>query len=680
MASNGTVIADEADENSDWIEIYNPGTSPINLNGFYITDDPSNPTKHKLTTGTSDLTIGANGFLLLWASGTPTLGSNHLNFALSASGEAVFLYASNGSTLVDSISFGQQKTNISYGRISDRNAQWGYFSESTPGASNNGKTVYQGFLAPPVFSQSAGFYSNPFSLSISSNPSDAVIYYSLDGTTPSSETFGGKEYSYKNQFPRTPSTSFGPMLKDTMHSYLYQQSIPISDKSNEPNHLAARSTTFGGSHPASHNPTVNIYKGTVVKARAFKSGFIPSDVATATYFFTADGSNPYDLPIISISTQEDYLFDYEDGIYTAGKDFDDWRTAFPNDDINDGRPANWFRGTEYPLSLEIIEANATRSATTVNAGFRLHGGFSRARPRKTLRLYFKSMYGSSTLGYPIFPSQTETEFKRILIRNSGQDESNTNLRDMVVQKVIEHMNFDTQDGYPYVIFINGEYWGISNARERYDTKYFLLKYGIPENEIDLLEFDSEVQEGSNQNYVDMMIYIGNNDVKNTNIYREIGKRMDVDNFIDFYISQIFVGNTDWPGNNVKYYRRQTTEYIPDAPYGNDGRWRWIVFDTDFAFGRYDDVDHNTLAMVLDSTSTAWPNPTWSTLLFRSLMKNAAFKKQFILRFSDMLNTGFLPQVSDSILSHFENLVASHMPDHTDRWRLRPNLSGWQANV
>jgi hypothetical protein len=678
IASNSNTISDSSGNYEDWIEIYNPQANSQSLVDYYITDDISNPTKHKLSGNASELTIAANGYLIIWASGNPNRGATHTNFGLSASGEVVFLFAPNGTTLIDSISFGNQKTDISYGRISDGAANWAYFTSPTPGASNASATPYIGFLDPPIFSQTSGFYNANFNLSITANPSDAIIYYSIDGSIPEPNLVGGLVYNFKNQFPQTPSDPVGAILSDTIRAFVYSNPLPISNASTKANRLAAKTTSTDAAFPPAYMPTTTIRKATVVKARAYKTGFIPSEVVTATYFVNANGLNPYNLPVISLATQENNLFDYNNGVYTAGKDFDDWRAANPTENITSGRPANWQRSSEFPMSVEIFESGATTRTHYVNAGFRIHGGFSSARPRKSFRLYFKNEYGASDLNYPIFPSQSETAFKRIIIRNSGQDENSSNLRDLAMQKMVSHMRFDVMDGQPSILFVNGEFWGVNNIRERFDAKYFQRKHGIPEDKIDILEFDSEVVEGHFAHYVSMMIYAANNDITQQNVLDSVNRMMDIDNFIDYYVAQIFLANTDWPGNNVKYYRMQTPHYMPNAPYAQDGRWRWMMYDTDFGFGLFDNVNHNTLAMALDPNSTVWPNPQWSTALFRRLILNDSFKQQFITRYADMLNTAFLPSVTDSILQHYKNLIAPYMPEHFDRWVNRPGMTQWNT--
>ncbi len=143
LASNSYVLADEHGDYDDWIEIYNPGTLDVDLGGFYITDDLNNPTLYQIpTTAPDSTTVPAGGYLILWADKELTEGIRHINLKLSASGEAIGLYYSDGSSQIDAITFGAQTSDVSYGRTTDGDSNWTTFAAPTPNAANNSKAVY----------------------------------------------------------------------------------------------------------------------------------------------------------------------------------------------------------------------------------------------------------------------------------------------------------------------------------------------------------------------------------------------------------------------------------------------------------------------------------------------------------------------------------------------------------
>jgi hypothetical protein len=144
--------------------------------------------------------------------------------------------------------------------------------------------------------------------------------------------------------------------------------------------------------------------------------------------------------------------------------------------------------------------------------------------------------------------------------------------------------------------------------------------------------------------------------------------MDINNFIDYYIAQIFFANTDWPGNNIKFWRPQIT----------GSKWKWILYDTDFSFGLVEWPTHNTLQFALEANGPGWPNPPWSTFLFRSLMENQEFQIQFINHFCFYLSTRFKPDyVNEHITNTVEN-ISEEMSNHIDRWG--GSISQWYQNV
>lgn len=671
MASNDTTIADNGGNYNDWFEIYNSDSNPFDLTNYYVTDDISEPTKFQL----SNLSVPANGYLILWPSGSNT-DSIHLPFKLSASGEGVFIFAPDGTTLIDSVTFGQQKTDISYGRTTDGAATFGYFRQATPDASNNTSQTYLGFLDPPVFSTAAGFYADPFQLSITDGDSTAQIVYTTDGSIPDANNLNGKVYRYKNQYPQAGQLPF-PFLYDSFKSQLYSQPLQIIDATNNPNRLCLKSSTYDKF--VHYYPTTNINKATLVRAIAVKDGYISSAETASTYFVTPSGINHYTLPVISLGIEEDHMFNWDSGIYCAGMDYDNWRLSHPNAKQNGGTTANYRRDSEYPLTLEFFENGATSRKFGMNAGFQMHGDYSLARPQKSLNIYLRSKYGSpSDLNYQLFPDRPYQDYQRFILRNSGNDEGETRFRDMSIQAMISHMKLDTQDGKPSIVFIGGEYTGLLNIRTKYDQAYFAQVYGIEEDQLDYLESNAVANDGDNTDYLNLRNFIQSNDMTKAVNYDSVGKRMDIDNYIDYYISKIYFGCDDWPGNNIAYFRKRVP-YTPDAPYGLDGRYRWLGQDYDSGLGFSDSASGNTLQLALGAR-TDLPRPTWSTVIFKKLTKNTNFRNSFVTRYCDLLNTTFLPARLISIITYYHDLIAPEMPEHIARWHNPGSLDKWNAYV
>ncbi len=679
ITSNSTVNTDDDGSYEDWVELYNTGTESINLLGYGLSDN-DNLFKWVFP----DYSIQPGEHLLVWCSNKNRTDPGfplHTNFAISAGGETLTLTFPDG-TIADQVPAIVIPQNFSYGRAPSGSSTFLIFQQPTPGALNPDEGAPDE-LSTPEFSVTSGFYNEGFTLTISHPDPEVTILYSLDGSEPKLENLGGKSYLYKNQYQELPGQESGELLEESFSTLLYTNPIEIIDRSELLNKIASISSTVN--YSPYYIPTSPIFKGTVIRAKAVKEGTISSETVTSTYFISPDESNRYSLPVVSICLDEDTFFDYENGIYVAGKDFDDWRLENPDviGDFNSN--ANYKRSgddTEKKGNFSyFIDGN---QVINQDLGIRINGGTSRGLPNKSLRLYARAEYGKSTFDYPFFGNLSDTRFKRLILRNSGNDAYLTCFRDAFIQSAVNHLNFDTQAYQPTVVFLNSEYWGLLNLRERFDKHYFDRVYGIHETELDFLESNGYlIKEGDNNHYISMLNFIANNSLSQNENYEYITTQLDAENFIDYYASEIYIRNTDWPGNNIEFFRKKTDSYEPSAPYGQDGRWRWVLKDTDFGFGgEGGDISftHNTLDFATQENGQEWPNPEWSTFLLRNLLENQNFKNQFINRFADLMNTTFKPDRLLGIIDQMQNNLAPEINEHIERWKHIGSQEQWNTNV
>lgn len=680
MASNSNTLADEDGDYSDWIELYNRGAITVSLYGIGLSDN-EDPFRWTFP----DITLKPGQYLLVWASGkdrTLPGAPLHTNFSISASGELLRLTGPKGAS-IDTIAPIAVPQDISYGLKPDGGANRYFFDHPTPRGSNI-SSGYNEVLAPPIFSRTGGFYAEGFNLTLTATDPGVTILYTMDGSIPEPDNLNGATYFYKNQYPEKPGDPFGEMLTGTYRSYLYNQPISIVNRTNEPDKLTHISTTVD-KDPSYYFPVNPVFKGTVIRARTIKAGALPSAVQTHTFFVTPELNTRYSFPVISLSMQEDTLFDYYKGIYLAGTVFDTWRMKNPNLLIN-CTIANYFRDTqkwEYPTHMEFFDTSSAQPTLRQNTGFQIQGGCSRGLPRKSLKLYARNEYGISNFKYPIFPDTTYANYKRLVLRNSGQDDSVTYFRDMLIQTVASHLRFDTQFSRFAILFINGEYWGTYNLMEPYDKYYLNQMYGVDSENLDILEYKWAVQavlEGDTQHYVETINYIKTNGLQSDQHYQYIQTRIDVDNFMDYQIANIYAANTDWPSNNMQYWRVRTSEYDPQSPYGQDGRWRWLMLDTDYGFGLYNSPDHNTLKFATQAGGTVWPNPDWATFLLRNFLENETFKINFVNRFADLLNTNFSLERVTKIVADMRQTIQPEISEHIARWNRGMTMDIWNNNV
>ncbi|MFM7234433.1 MAG: lamin tail domain-containing protein [Flavobacteriales bacterium] len=143
LAANQNGITDNVGELEDWFEVYNPNNYPVNLGGYYFSDDPEVRNKWVVPTSFPDsVTVPANGWLLFWADADAEQGVLHADFRLSNNGEYLSLASPDGYTLADEIQWSYIAPDTSLGRITDGADEWVLFVVSTPDASNNEGTIY----------------------------------------------------------------------------------------------------------------------------------------------------------------------------------------------------------------------------------------------------------------------------------------------------------------------------------------------------------------------------------------------------------------------------------------------------------------------------------------------------------------------------------------------------------
>jgi len=408
------------------------------------------------------------------------------------------------------------------------------------------------------------------------------------------------------------------------------------------------SSAFGSS--------IILKKTTVLRAQVFASDYVPSDVVTNTYLINEQS----DLPIFSLTTEPDNLWDLDHGIYVRGRNT---QSAYPYFD------ANFWQDWERPVHVEFFESDG-KACLNFDAGMKIFGGWSRAFDQKSVAIYARGRYGTREIDYQFFPDKPIHQFQTFVLRNSGNDWPSTMLRDGMMQQLVKNCNVDIQAFRPAIVFLNGEYWGIHNIREKMNEHYLANNHGVDPENIDLLENNKMVVEGNAQHYQQMLNYISSHNLRLKATYDSVRALIDIENFMDYQIAQIYFDNTDWPGNNIKYWR-------PRLP---AGKWRWLMFDTDFGFGMYggNNYVNNTLAFALEPNGPNWPNPPWSTFLLRKLLENDVFRIDFINRFMDYLNFYFQSDTVIYKIEVFKNQIKNEIPRHHSRW---PGSAGsWAQKV
>ena len=177
-----------------------------------------------------------------------------------------------------------------------------------------------------------------------------------------------------------------------------------------------------------------------------------------------------------------------------------------------------------------------------------------------------------------------------------------------------------------------------------------------------------VIEGDNSDYTPIISFLNSNSLASTQNYNYITSRIDLDSYIDYQIAEIYFANLDWPGNNIKYWKSKKP----------GSKWRWFLYDTDFGFGLYTSPDHNTLAFATETQGPDWPNPPWSTLLFRRLLGNEDFRKRFVDKFNIYIYSTFNPVRVNAVIDSLRDNIAEEMPYHFIRWG--GSMQSWEYNL
>jgi len=498
------------------------------------------------------------------------------------------------------------------------------------------------------FSLESGFYNSKQEVSLYCNADGAKIYYTLDGSTP------------------------------TDASTLYEGPISVADRTPSENILAAQ-TGISPGNP--YVPNFAVDKGTVIRAVAYLPDGTTTTVAHATYFVNLDPSKYANVPVISLITDFDNLFDYETGIYTLGKTYDDFVSDPANAALESwqmqGNYTNRGREWERPVSVELITSEENTVGFKQEMGMRIMGASTRNQAQKSIRIYAREDYGKKNLKYELIPGNMKSDgtdilrkYKSFVLRIGGNDADFGRLRDPFLQTLVEDARFETQQHTPCVVFINGEYWGMYTITEDYSDNYFENNYGVDNKNVVLIK-KGEVEDGEEADlelYYDFFHYITQNDMSVADNYAKACEMMDMGSFVDYCAFNLYIFNKDsmFDNNNWRIWRVRTADGATDW---SDGKWRWIVYDTDFSTGIYDGPDSASTDNISERLAAASDEEYQQNMedyapieIFRSLMKNEGFKHDFILALCDMRNIYLDPKISKRTLDDMAVTYQALMPD------------------
>lgn len=560
MGSNISALAVDK-EYPDWAELYNAGAAAVNLSGYAVSNSISNPAKWVFP----EVSIEPGERLLLYADGTGVSASSvnfdassvqkknlRLNFGISSAGETLYLFDPEG-RLLDKLSSGALPPDVSCARAPDGSLR--YYTSATPGAENP-QEGYLGVTASPAFSTVPGVYDASQSVSLSAGEGE-TIHYTLDCSDP------------------------------TENSPVYSSPVAVD-------------------------------KNTVIRAVALKDGYITGRASTGTFLLKSDGAE-HALPLAFLVTDPKNLWDGQTGIYAYGDRFDTETTNYTDMLVS----SNFYEGKDSeadqaawtrPGSFAICGEDG-RQVFAQDIDMRIQGSYGRGRAQKGFNIIARDERGKDRMEYSFFDNRPYTEYKSLTLRAGAQDQNYSKIRDELVTGLLEGTDTHVlvQAYKPYVVYLNGEYWGVYFLKEK-RSRFFVAQHEGIENsmDMDLVKSATRVSHGTADDWKVLMEYVKGHDLSQKDAYDKVAAEMDMDSFIDYMIAEIWSANTDtW---NVQYYK------LPD------GKWRFIYYD--FCWSMRDPA-HQTLAYRRENTKPL-------SDLFNALLKNSGFKDAFVKRFAYML--------------------------------------------
>lgn len=520
------------------------------------------------------------------------------------------------------------------------------FSETNFNLSNTGETIYlcnaDGAIVDMVFAEAVA-YGHSYARSIDGG---GAWCYSTS-PTPANTNAGMSCY-----------LGYEPIPDFSLEPGFYSGTQIITLSSTSP--TAIIHYTTDGSLVTLSSPTyttpITVSANTVISARCYSTtDKLPGEQRKSTYFINED---TYTLPILSISIDPGSLFDYDTGIYELGCCYD---VNYPYYGANFWQPWERYGHIAYFTPAGNLEWQK-------NMSLEIHGGWSRAESQKGFRVDFKNKYDGS-LDYPLFGAKPDMQpINNFNLRSGGQHVWTYKIQDAFLAKVMQETHIDYEEWQPCMLFINGQPWGLYEIREKADEHFAESNYGIPDDDVDLLNAWT-VLAGSDTGWWNMYSGLFALDPTSDEFYNLFNQYMDIENYIDYYIGQIYYQNVDfggyyWGANNMKVWRNR-----------NGGKWRFIMYDMDGAMGYFGSSPFDNYI-----TLTRAPGyPSSYSQIFDRVLYNQDIREYFVNRFADLINTIYLPDNMEAVLYAMRDSILPEIPHQVERWGA-PNTATVNAYV
>lgn len=593
MSSNDAVTPVAGRPPSDWVELYNTKDSPYDLSGHGLSDSITWPRKWRFPSG-SVIYPGEYKVIIMDKTLTPpTLGDLRTSYALKRAGGEVVTFSDPDGNVLDRVVMPPIPLNISYGRSGDLDGLFYFYDEPTPGTING--PGFAGFAHTPNASHPGGLYEENIQVTLSAARPGERVRYTTDGSIPTIDK--GMDYT-------------GPIeIKDT----------------------------------------------TVIRARSFQAGLQPSETITHTYVM----KTYYTMPVVCLTMDPEQLWDPYIGIYAAGVHEDGTPidlAAYSGIPFRNPTPTYRQVGKNARRAHAEMFLSDTREvlfSQDVRAG--LIGQYSLDMPQKSFKVMAKAAFGERYLNASLFEDRPFDQYKSFVLRMGGNDAVWTRMVDGLQSRLIDQITDTTiinQAWRPVIVYLNGQYWGHYNLRERV-SRYFAAQHNnYPLDDADnltMIEGISSPYYGSNRGWRDLMAKVKNMDLANNPADLDyLDEHIDIDNLMDWMIFEMFFANTD--SGNVRTYQ------LPGE------KWRWIIYDMDY--GLFSSRNNGVLNILNPKGHGA--NDDYDNTLFIKLLENQQMLDKFLRRFGEIFQYFTTERMLEQIDELYE-ILHPEMRLHWERW-------------
>ena len=595
MASNDSVTITTGADYVDWVELYNSSAEWVDLSGYGLSDSIGRARKWQFPAGT---VIAPDSYLIVYCDGDTAAGTAtapHTSYKIAKDGSEILVLSDPTGKILDKVVLPVIPTNVSYGRATGLEGFF-YYDVATPGAAN-GNTGFLGYAEAPQLSVASGMHDQGLQVTFSI-PQGTYVYYTTDGSIPS--PYGETSIAYD-----------GRVLELNRTTVLRARAFPINEMYHE------------------------------------------STVTTGTYLINTYHS----MPVVSVVVDPYELWNEENGMLAEGPDI-----------VKEGPGILPFKNTVYRQYGKepregYVEMFAEDGSVMFSQGVAigLIGDYSLDLPQKSMKIRAKSLYGEKTFDAAVFEDRPFTEYKSLVLRNGGNDGVWSRLRDGFQSRLLDAYGSTVihQAWMPVAVYLNGEYWGHYNIRERVDRFFVAQHEGLPLDQadnMDILVGSGSVEWGSNTEYRAMVKRLKNSDPANNPEDRAyLDANIDVDNLLEYMALEMFVGNSDI--GNTRFYRLHGTDPETGEPY----KWKWIWYDVDWGFwaARFNSPYSYT-------KSTGMGEKNIDNTIFMTVLKVPEYREKFLRKLGEifqLFTTDFMIEVLDGCVAEIE----PELDLHFTRW-------------